>query len=225
MAPPSSKEETKETGSKKPSDDRGIAFGTGVAYDDAYGATTGGDDEYVSELPTMEEEERRRRGVEEEMDEGRVSSHPSTMKAGAASGREVCTTSTVLLLRQYPIIETPILTTPTSFPSNQPGDDDDPFKNSDGGSGLVNTRIADRESDYQKRRHNRVLRDDNMSYAEAMTHANLDREKHELIQEARKELLDDDGNMKEEPKPEAAERRRKRRYYGTCQGRSVARFR
>ena len=40
------------------SDDRGIQFGTGVAYDDAYGASGGGDgEEYVSELPTAAEEE------------------------------------------------------------------------------------------------------------------------------------------------------------------------
>ncbi|KAI2513475.1 hypothetical protein MHU86_949 [Fragilaria crotonensis] len=151
----------KEEGVK---DDRGIAFGKAIGYED--------DDvqEYVSELPTVDEEET-------EADEGRISSHPSTMMATRSDRAE----------------------------------EHDPFKDHESGTGLVNTRIADRESEYQTRRHNRTLREDGISYKEAMLHANLDREKHELIQEARKDLLDDDGKLKENPNP-ISEKRRKRRW-------------
>jgi len=89
--------------------------------------------------------------------------------------------------------------------------DHDPFKNRESGTGLVNTRISDRENEYQSRRFNRDLRDVGVSYQDAMLHATLDREKHELIQEARKELLDEDGNLKEEI-PANPEKRRKRRW-------------
>jgi splicing factor 3B subunit 1 len=179
----------KEEGVK---DDRGIAFGKAIGYED--------DDvqEYVSELPTVDEEET-------EADEGRISSHPSTMMATRSdvsnlndNGHEdehvhqLCQCLTGLI-------------------RNQRAEEHDPFKDHESGTGLVNTRIADRESEYQTRRHNRTLREDGISYKEAMLHANLDREKHELIQEARKDLLDDDGNLKEDPNP-ISEKRRKRRW-------------
>ncbi len=82
----------------------GIQFGTGVAYDDAYGARNGDGDggEYVTSLPTLDEERRMmmdddddghdgRRRAEME-DEGRVggssggSSHPSTLAGMKVSG-------------------------------------------------------------------------------------------------------------------------------------------
>ena len=56
---------------------------------------------------------------------------------------------------------------------------------------MVNTRISDRESTYHARRHNRVIREDGMSYREAMEVANIDKERSELIAEARKELIDE----------------------------------
>lgn len=56
---------------------------------------------------------------------------------------------------------------------------------------MVNTRISDRESTYHARRHNRVIRVDGMSYREAMEVANIDKERSELIAEARKELIDE----------------------------------
>ena len=75
-------------------------------------------------------------------------------------------------------------------------DDIDPFassSNTNNGTGLVNTRISDRESSYQARRHDReVVMEDGMSYKEIMTLANIDREKRTLIEEARKELLDEE---------------------------------
>ena len=52
-------------------------------------------------------------------------------------------------------------------------------------------RITDRESSYHARRHNRIIREDGMSYKEAMEAANIERERSELIAEARKELIDD----------------------------------
>ena len=81
----------------------------------------------------------------------------------------------------------------TSSATNKNGEDtsdDDPF-NGQSGTGLINTRISDRESTYHARRHNRVIREDGMSYREAMEAANIDRERSELIAEARKELIDE----------------------------------
>jgi len=69
---------------------------------------------------------------------------------------------------------------------------EDPFEGIEGGSGLVNTRINDRESEYQKRRNNRVLREDGLSFKESMMHANLEKERYELIQEVNKDYKDPD---------------------------------
>lgn len=55
---------------------------------------------------------------------------------------------------------------------------------------MVNTRIADRESDYQKRRQNRIIREDGLSYKEAMQQANMEKEKDELLREVQKDLED-----------------------------------
>ena len=77
-------------------DDRGIKFGTGIAYEDVYGADHG-EEEYVSELPTPDEEHDAggnivsAREMQEELDEGRVSSHPSTL---ASSKRLVSSQNT-----------------------------------------------------------------------------------------------------------------------------------
>jgi len=147
----------------------GVAFGTGIAYDDVYGS---GEGDFVKELPTMEEEHAAMGEDRQEMemlDEGRLSSHPSTIAAAQKQARGDATG----------------------------GEDVDPFENATGGSGLVNTRIADRESEYHKLRHARQIQEDGMSFKDAMTQATIDREKHELIQSARKDLLDDDGNLKE----------------------------
>ena len=76
----------------------------------------------------------------------------------------------------------------------------DPFAQAreDGsGTGLVNTRISDRESAYQQRKSNRTLRQDGMSYKEAMAHAKLDKERYDLVEGARKDLLDEEGNLLE----------------------------
>ncbi|GFH54418.1 splicing factor 3B subunit 1 [Chaetoceros tenuissimus] len=151
----------------------GVKFGTNVAYDDAYGST-GHDNEYVSALPTLDEERKmmadddvRAREREEMEDAGRVGGmHPSSMNSMKMSEDAL------------------------------DGQDYDPFKDANGGTGLVNTRIADRESDYQKRRHNRTIRDDNMSYKDAMKQASVEKERHDLIMEAKKDLLDDDGNLR-----------------------------
>merc|ERR1719253_1949947 len=65
------------------------------------------------------------------------------------------------------------------------GDAEDPFKGATGGSGLANTRIADRETAYHARRHDREVREDGTSYKEAMEAANQERERRELIEELR----------------------------------------
>ena len=83
--------------SKKGEEDRGLKFGTDVAYGDVYDAGGGGgDSEFVSSLPT-EEEERvmfagesvRAKEQMEDLDEGRVSRHPSTRASSAESSRKV----------------------------------------------------------------------------------------------------------------------------------------
>jgi hypothetical protein len=88
-------------------DDRGLKFGTEVVFDDAYGAT-GEESEFVSSLPTEEEE---RRMLEEEsvyareqledVDEGRVSSHPSTMAASSKVSACSCQRGCVWKTRGY----------------------------------------------------------------------------------------------------------------------------
>jgi hypothetical protein len=74
----------------------GVKLGTGVAYDDVYGEGTRDDGEYVSELPTLDEEQEldaagnlRVREDLEELDEGRVASHPSTLSALPGKVRSV----------------------------------------------------------------------------------------------------------------------------------------
>jgi splicing factor 3B subunit 1 len=96
----------------------------------------------------------------------------------------------------------------------------------------VNTRIADRESDYQKRRHNRLLRDDGMTFQDAMQQANMEKERRELVDELQKQELqvenaenNNSNNIENKQPPpgtaddaeqesatDAASRRRKRRW-------------
>eukprot|EP00978_Attheya_sp_CCMP212_P039322 scaffold203386_cov51-Attheya_sp.AAC.4 len=176
----------------------GVKFGTAIAFDDAYGGDESG---FVSSLPTLDEERRlldeddiRSRERMELEDEGRLTaSHPSS-RMQAENG------------------------------SKQGGEDGgaDPFQGATGGTGLVNTRIADRESEYHKRRLARPVREDGMSFKDAMQHATLDRERHELVQEARKEFLDDDGNLKPEAVEDSSDakpaRRRRRRWDDSSAG-------
>lgn len=109
-----------------------------------------------------------------------------------------------------------------SFPAQANGEDN-PFLNAEGGSGLVNTRIQDRESDYQKRRNNRVLREDGLSFKESMAQANVEKERDELLREAEKAAeagagtvgSGGEGQVKAEEDTAAASntgRRRKRRW-------------
>ena len=78
--------------------------------------------------------------------------------------------------------------TPVVYHLFQTQEEDDPFKNATGGSGIVNTRIADRESDYHKRRMGRVLREDGLTFKESMQQANIEKERDELIREAKKDM-------------------------------------
>ena len=76
---------------------------------------------------------------------------------------------------------------------NDIDDNNDPFHNMDGGSGLVNTRIRDRESSYHARRHDREINGDTeFNFKNAMIDVNLERERRELLDEARKELVDEE---------------------------------
>lgn len=192
-------------------DDRGLKFGTDVVYDDAY-AGAGGDSEYVSSLPTLDEERKmharglREREDVEELDEGRLSNHPSTL---ASSKRSVSAQSCVLSNKlKSKDNQTHILH--FSWQGEDNGDDSDPFANADGGSGLVNTKIADRESEYHKRRHERVLREDGLSFKESMKQANIEKEKDELIREAEKDLSEE--AAEEAKQQENPTKRRKRRW-------------
>mmetsp|Transcript_12057 Transcript_12057/g.25397 ORF Transcript_12057/g.25397 Transcript_12057/m.25397 type:complete len:1275 (+) Transcript_12057:135-3959(+) len=147
-----------------------------TAHDDRggmkFGADTSydSDSEYVSALPTEEEERMLLNGESlkarekiEHLDEGRLSNHPSTL---AVTNKASAAAQKV---------------------------DDDPFANAEGGSGLVNTRINDRESEYQKRRNNRVLREDGLSFKESMMQANMEKERDELIREEKKDMAEDGG--------------------------------
>eukprot|EP01082_Thalassiosira_pseudonana_P003013 g2920.t1 g2920 contig12:1065939-1066793(-) len=158
----------------------GVAFGTAIAYDDAYGAD-GTANGMVTSLPTVEEE-RKLLGldddddIDEEEDEGRLSgSHPSTTAAAQQRAKQA--------------------------EDAHRSSSDDPFaaaRASGSGTGLVNTKIADRESSYHARRHDRAVREDGMSYKDAMVMANLERERGELVEEARRELIDEEtGEFKE----------------------------
>ena len=81
----------------------GVRFGAGGSYDDTYVPGGGGEGEFVKELPTMEEEHRlmngggdvRAREEAEEIDEGRVSYHPSTVAASQKQQVSVCSRNLV----------------------------------------------------------------------------------------------------------------------------------
>jgi hypothetical protein len=78
----------------KNEDDRGLKFGTDIVYGDVYGGVADDESEFVTSLPT-EDEERKIFGYEsvrvreqmEDLDEGRVSSHPSSLAASVATGK------------------------------------------------------------------------------------------------------------------------------------------
>lgn len=174
----------------EPNDDRGVKLGTGIVYDDVYAAGGSVDDgEYVTELPTLDEERRmyaddaRVREDLEDLDEGRVNHHPSTLAAGRATKKD------------------------------ENDDGEDPFANANGGSGLVNTRIADRETDYHKRRMDRVMREDGLSFQESMKQANVEKEKDQLLREVRQEIEGDALQVPSTPsESNAATAGRKRRW-------------
>jgi splicing factor 3B subunit 1 len=197
----------------------GIRFGTGVAYDDTY--APGEESSYVEELPTMEEERRwmadqddvRAREQNEELDEGRVSYHPSTV--AASKKHQVCRERQegkrfrIASCRNNSNIQASSYFLQAEDAAA--GENEDPF--------AKKNRIADRESDYQKRRHNRVVREDGLSYKEAMMQANMEKERDELIKEAQKDLEESDGSSgtvsKDAPKTDGGGGRRKRRWDST----------
>ena len=212
----------------------GIRFGTDIAYndDDAFNV---GNADYVSELPTAEEEERLLRGdslrqkeEDEMLDEGRVVHHPSSLqrrqvRLNKRLQRNVLLKPTVCVVFPNP---SNIISQITVSPSSQAedtgagGENEDPFAGrEESGSGRVNTRIADRESDYQKRRHGRVLREDGLSFKDTMKQANLEKEHDELSRELiKQEAEQSEQQEQEQEQPQSngsassSTRRRKRRW-------------
>ncbi|KAL7447945.1 hypothetical protein ACHAWC_000226, partial [Mediolabrus comicus] len=151
----------------------GIAFGI-AAEDDDYGSGSAGgnnnNNNMMTSLPTLEEE-RKLLGMDDDFDEDNDEGRMSSSAAASSSKNN----SNV-----------------RDAEDAAASQNDDPFaQHRQSGSGLVNTRISDRESSYHARRHDRVIREDGMSYREAMEAANIDRERDELIREARKELIDE----------------------------------
>ena len=151
----------------------GIAFGI-AAEDDDYGSGGAGgnnnNNNMMTSLPTLEEE-RKLLGMDDDFDEDNDEGRMSSSSAASSKNNN----SNV-----------------RDAEDAAASQNDDPFaQHRQSGSGLVNTRISDRESSYHARRHDRVIREDGMSYREAMEAANIDRERDELIREARKELIDE----------------------------------
>jgi len=129
-----------------------------------FGAETAydSDSEYVAALPTDQEEQMLR------------------------AGENVKAKEKVEYLDEGRVSNHPSTLAATNKASQEANED--PFDGIEGGSGLVNTRINDRESEYQKRRNNRVLREDGLSFKESMMHANIEKERHELIQDFKKDV-------------------------------------
>jgi len=100
-------------------------------------------------------------------------------------------------------------------------EEEDPFKDAEGGSGLVNTRIEDRENDYQKRRTNRVIREDGLSFKESMMQANIEKERDELIREVNKDSTaaetsnDATGGLEHQQHGEEGKPKRRKRRWDT----------
>ena len=235
--PPVAKKTTEQGERDATADPRGIQFGTGVVIqDDVYVA--GGDAEYVTELPTAAEEQANEEEEEEEVDEGRLDrSHPSTRQravsvhecllcvgvvmnfvgcecpcerleqvSSASSSSSPSSSSYTSLYRK------PSHFYPSSFfrqeqanASAANSENDNPFA---GRGSKVNTKIADRESDYQKRRHDRVIREDGMSFKDAMQQVQMDREKQELMEELQKEPAPTNDSSTE-PAPTKTKRKRR----------------
>ncbi len=87
-------------------------------------------------------------------------------------------------------------------------------------SNIRNTRIADRESEYQKRRHQRALSPERgdafgektpaRGFKEVMTDANLDREKAELLRKIQEKMRDEKGGGKLEKPAEGPQKETKK---------------
>jgi len=182
-------------------------------------------------IPEQEEEARLQSGGggiygnEDEIDEGRVSSHPSTRDASRGMVRSfrraafrsfpVFEGSNLLYVYPLPLIADFVLQTDEEI-----GENEDPFanKSQSSGTGLVNTKITDRESDYQRRRHNRVLREDGLTFKDAMKQANMDKERDELSRELQKDVQETDlassgeAAQQDDQRQEQSSRRKKRRW-------------
>jgi splicing factor 3B subunit 1 len=145
----------------------GIKFGTGIAYDDAYSA----DPSSLAGLGG---------GVDDHRDRDAMMTSLPTLEEERR-----------MMMDDDDVYDEDEDEGMAVVPVDDPDAVDDPFSGADGGSGLSNSRIADRESSYHARRRDRAVREDGLSYREVMVDANLDRERRELVDEARRELLDE----------------------------------
>jgi len=179
-------------------DDRGIRFGaagtSGYGEDAllAFGASTPAASEFVTELPTEEEERR----LQMEEDDDDVQHKP------VDEGR----------VSHHPSTRQATLT------DEEVRENEDPFASSNNNPSSRLSKIADRESDYQKRRHQRVLREDGLSFKDAMKQANMDKERDDLTRELQKgwqEEKERGGNVETTTTDEGDDgtsRRKKRRW-------------
>lgn len=134
----------------------GIKFGTSIVYEDEAYSNVTNKEEYVSSLPTNDEES------DDDSDDDLENAYRNANSNHPSS-----------LIKQAREEEEAIAETIN------------PFENHEDKT-TVSTIISERESDYQKRRHDRkIILEDGVSFKEAMMHVKLEREEVELLQEAR----------------------------------------
>jgi splicing factor 3B subunit 1 len=198
---------------KEESNDRGgTRFGQEGSYEDFQGtASAPAGDDYVKELPTAAEEEEA--SFEEGVDEGRVSFHPSSYrKVRTNKGRVNCCCNRHVRNNIFCPHTFRFRSSFFFFFLHQQdasaGGEQEPIMQ---GGPSSSKRITDRESDYQKRRHNRVVREDGLSFKETMALQQQEKEKEELVGELQKQQTESEG-----PKgSEGSQRRRRKRRWDT----------
>jgi len=201
----------------------------GADVENAYAGEVGYDDkaEYVTELAEEEQE----REDEEEHDEGRLqASHPSTLQRRMVSRNNFlslsqkrldlilgyCFVDGVYYLLKRKDSRFSFAAANLQAEKKRDGDDDD-AKLLEGRGSVVNTRIADRESDYQRRRQDRVVREDGLSFAESMKLAAAEKEKDELIRQLRQQQQDNQESSGDAQEDDSSSSRRKKRRWDTAE--------
>lgn len=98
---------------------------------------------------------------------------------------------------------------------NQVDDEEQDLSTINSITGETSRRISDRENDYQKRRHDRVIHEDGASYKEIMKRNLLDKERNELLEQLQEQQQDQVSAQSEntdDDKPSEKSQRRKRRW-------------